>query len=167
MSNPTPPFPEPGSAVPDFNMPASHGRTVSLTGLKGHPFVLYFYPKANTSGCTKEACEFEAALADLHKDGVNVIGVSRDGMPAIEKFAADHNLTFPLASDSDGRVTEAYGVWVEKSMYGRKYMGIERATFLIDATGHLVQAWRKVKVTNHVAAVRKAIATLTLQAAGV
>ncbi|ARW16671.1 peroxiredoxin [Komagataeibacter europaeus] len=166
MSNPTPPFPEPGSAVPDFNMPASHGRTVSLTGLKGHPFVLYFYPKANTSGCTKEACEFEAALADLHKDGVNVIGVSRDGMPAIEKFAADHNLTFPLASDSDGRVTEAYGVWVEKSMYGRKYMGIERATFLIDATGHLVQAWRKVKVTNHVAAVRKAIATLTLQAAG-
>ncbi|GBQ39834.1 peroxiredoxin [Komagataeibacter europaeus] len=165
MSNPTPPFPEPGSAVPDFNMPASHGRTVSLTGLKGHPFVLYFYPKANTSGCTKEACEFEAALADLHKDGVNVIGVSRDGMPAIEKFAADHNLTFPLASDSDGRVTEAYGVWVEKSMYGRKYMGIERATFLVDATGHLVQAWRKVKVTNHVAAVRKAIATLTLQAA--
>ncbi|KON66277.1 putative peroxiredoxin bcp [Komagataeibacter europaeus] len=166
MSNPTPPFPEPGSAVPDFNMPASHDRTVSLTGLKGHPFVLYFYPKANTSGCTKEACEFEAALADLQKDGVNVIGVSRDGMPAIEKFAADHNLTFPLASDSDGRVTEAYGVWVEKSMYGRKYMGIERATFLIDATGHLVQAWRKVKVTNHVAAVRKAIATLTLQAAG-
>ncbi|WP_010506766.1 peroxiredoxin [Komagataeibacter europaeus] len=166
MSNPTPPFPEPGSAVPDFNMPASHGRTVSLPGLKGHPFVLYFYPKANTSGCTKEACEFEAALADLHKDGVNVIGVSRDGMPAIEKFAADHNLTFRLASDSDGRVTEAYGVWVEKSMYGRKYMGIERATFLIDATGHLVQAWRKVKVTNHVAAVRKAIATLTLQAAG-
>lgn len=165
MSNPTPPFPEPGSPVPDFNMPASHGRTVSLAALKGHPFVLYFYPKANTSGCTREACEFEAALADLRQDGVNVIGVSRDGMPAIEKFAADHNLTFPLASDSDGKVTEAYGVWVEKSMYGRKYMGIERATFLVNATGHLVQAWRKVKVTNHVAAVRKAIATLTLQAA--
>ena len=167
MSNPTPPFPEPGSAVPDFNMPASLGRTVSLHALRGHPFVLYFYPKANTSGCTKEACEFEAALTDLNRDGVTVIGVSRDGMPAIEKFAADHNLTFPLASDADGAVTEAYGVWVEKSMYGRKYMGIERATFLIDATGHLVQAWRKVKVTNHVAAVRKAIATLTLQAAGV
>ncbi|GCE79771.1 peroxiredoxin [Komagataeibacter oboediens] len=165
MSDTTPPFPEPGSAVPDFSMPASHGRAVSLHALQGHPFVLYFYPKANTSGCTKEACEFQAALADLHKDGVTVIGVSRDDMPAIEKFAADHGLTFPLASDSDGTVTEAYGVWVEKSMYGRKYMGIERATFLVDATGHLVQAWRKVKVTNHVATVRKAIATLTLQAA--
>jgi len=164
MSKVLPPFPEPGSAVPDFDMPASHGRTVSLTALRGHPFVLYFYPKANTSGCTREACEFEAALNDLQKDGVSVIGVSRDGMPAIEKFAADHALTFPLASDGDGSVTEAYGVWVEKSMYGRKYMGIERATFLIDANGHLVEAWRKVKVPNHVAAVRKAIATLTLQA---
>ncbi|QHC37161.1 peroxiredoxin [Komagataeibacter xylinus] len=164
MSKASIPFPEPGSAVPDFDMPASGGRTVSLKGEQGHPFVLYFYPKANTSGCTKEACEFEAALADLRKDGVSVIGVSRDGMPAIEKFAADHALTFPLASDADGSVTEAYGVWVEKSMYGRKYMGIERATFLVDATGHLVQAWRKVKVTNHVAAVRKAITALTLQA---
>lgn len=164
MSKVVPPFPEPGSAVPDFNMPATAGRTVSLNGLRGQSFVLYFYPKANTSGCTKEACEFEAALADLHKDGVAVIGVSRDGMPALEKFAADHGLTFPLASDSDGHVTEAYGVWVEKSMYGRTYMGIERATFLVDATGHLVQAWRKVKVTNHVAAVRKAITALQLQA---
>ncbi|GBQ50286.1 peroxiredoxin [Komagataeibacter sucrofermentans] len=164
MSKASIPFPEPGSAVPDFDMPASGGRTVSLKDEKGHPFVLYFYPKANTSGCTKEACEFEAALADLQKDGVSVIGVSRDGMAAIEKFAADHALTFPLASDTDGSVTEAYGVWVEKSMYGRKYMGIERATFLVDATGHLVHAWRKVKVTNHVAAVRKAITALTLQA---
>ena len=164
MSKVSPPFPEPGSAVPDFDMPASGGRRASLSGLRGHPFVLYFYPKANTSGCTKEACEFEAALADLQKEGVSVIGVSRDGMPALEKFAADHGLTFPLASDSDGHVTEAYGVWVEKSMYGRKYMGIERATFLVDASGHLFEAWRKVKVTNHVAAVRKAIATLQLQA---
>ena len=164
MSKVSPPFPEPGSTVPDFDMAASGGRTVSLRALHGHPFVLYFYPKANTSGCTKEACEFEAALSDLQGEGVNVIGVSRDGMPALEKFAADHGLTFPLASDSDGRVTEAYGVWVEKSMYGRKYMGIERATFLVDATGHLVQEWRKVKVTNHVAAVRRAIATMRLQA---
>lgn len=166
MSQANPPFPEPGSSVPDFTMPASNGRTVSLGALRGQPFVLYFYPKANTSGCTKEACEFQAALADLQKDGVSVIGVSRDGMPAIEKFAADHGLTFPLASDSDGRVTEAYGVWVEKSMYGRKYMGIERATFLIDASGRLVESWRKVKVTNHVAAVRKAIATMKLKEAG-
>ncbi|MCE2564428.1 peroxiredoxin [Komagataeibacter sp. FNDCF1] len=164
MSKVSPPFPEPGSVVPDFDMAANGGRTVSLGGLHGHPFVLYFYPKANTSGCTKEACEFEAALSDLQGEGVSVIGVSRDGMPALDKFAADHGLTFPLASDSDGRVTEAYGVWVEKSMYGRRYMGIERATFLVDATGHLVQAWRKVKVTNHVAAVRKAIATMRLQA---
>ena len=164
MSKGSPPFPEPGSAVPDFDMAASGGRRVSLGSLRGQPFVLYFYPKASTSGCTKEACEFEAALADLQKEGISVIGVSRDGMPALEKFAADHGLTFPLASDGDGHVTEAYGVWVEKSMYGRKYMGIERATFLVDATGHLLQAWRKVKVTNHVTAVRKAIATLLLQA---
>lgn len=106
MSQANPPFPEPGSAVPDFTMPASHGRTVSLDALRGQPFVLYFYPKANTSGCTREACEFQAAQADLQKDGVNIIGVSRDGMPAIEKFAADHGLTFPLASDADGKVTE-------------------------------------------------------------
>ncbi|RBM09544.1 peroxiredoxin [Novacetimonas cocois] len=155
-----PTFPEPGAPVPDFDMPASHGRHVSLSMLRGKPFVLYFYPKANTSGCTKEACGFQEALGELDSEGVTVIGVSRDAMPAIEKFAAAQHLTFPLASDTTGAVTEAYGVWVEKSMYGRSYMGIERATFLIDGQSRLVQAWRKVKVTGHVAAVMKAVHAL-------
>ncbi|MBE7618577.1 redoxin domain-containing protein [Komagataeibacter sp. FXV2] len=161
MNETSPPvFPEPGAPVPDFDMAASRGRRVSLSALRGKPFVLYFYPKANTSGCTKEACGFQEALDALGKEGVTVIGVSRDDMPAIEKFADAQDLSFPLASDATGEVTQAYGVWVEKSMYGRTYMGIERATFLVDAQGRLVQAWRKVKVTGHVAAVMKAVNAL-------
>lgn len=155
MNETSPPvFPEPGAPVPDFDMAASHDRHVSLSALRGKPFVLYFYPKANTSGCTKEACGFQEALSDLGKeDGITVIGVSRDAMPAIEKFADAQNLSFPLASDATGAVTEAYGVWIEKSMYGRTYMGIERATFLIDAKGDIAYIWPKVKVSGHVDAV--------------
>ena len=162
MNETSPPvFPEPGAQVPDFDMAASHDRHVSLSALRGKPFVLYFYPKANTSGCTKEACGFQEALSELgEEEGITVIGVSRDAMPAIEKFAQAQDLSFPLASDATGAVTEAYGVWIEKSMYGRTYMGIERATFLVDAQGRLVQAWRKVKVTGHVAAVMKAVHAL-------
>ena len=141
-------------------MAASGGRTVSKAALKGKPFLLYFYPKADTPGCTKEACAFEEALPQLGKIGLAVIGVSRDPMPAIEKFAAKFNLTFPLASDADGAVTEAYGVWVEKSMYGKTYMGIERASFLVDKAGKIAKVWPKVKVDGHAMEVMEAAKAL-------
>lgn len=147
-----------GDKAPDFSMAASGGRTVSLAGQGGKPFVLYFYPKADTPGCTKEACGFEEALPQFK--GIAVIGVSPDAMPPIEKFAKKYNLTFPLASDPDNAVATAYGVWVEKSMYGKKYMGIERSTFLVDASGTVARAWRKVKVDGHAAEVMAAAAAL-------
>jgi peroxiredoxin Q/BCP len=122
--------------------------------------LLYFYPKADTPGCTKEACAFQEALPQLGHLGLDVIGVSKDPMKPIEKFAAKFNLTFPLASDETGDVTERYGCWVEKSMYGKKYMGIERSTFLIDASGKIAKAWRKVSVPGHAAEVLKAAQAL-------
>ena len=149
-----------GDKAPDFKLPASGGRAVSLEGQKGKPFVLYFYPKADTSGCTKQACAFEEALPQFGALGLDIVGVSPDPMPPIEKFAAKYKLTFPLASDTEKTAAEAYGVWVEKSMYGRKYMGIERSTFLIDAKGKVAAAWHKVKVDGHAAEVRTAAATL-------
>lgn len=144
-----------GDAAPDFTMPATGGRTVSLADYAGKPVLLYFYPKADTSGCTKEACAFQEALPQLGHLGLDVIGVSRDPMRALEKFAEKYGLTFPLAADA-GAVTEAYGTWVEKSMYGRKYMGIERTTFLIGRDGKIAKIWRKVSVTGHAADVLKA-----------
>ena len=138
-----------GDPAPVFVLPATGGRTVSLDGCKGKPFILYFYPKADTPGCTKEACAFQEASPDLQAIGLEVIGVSPDKIKPIEKFAAKYNLTFPLASDEDHAVAERYGTWVEKSMYGRKYMGMERSTFLIGADGKVVKAWRKVSVTGH------------------
>ena len=149
-----------GDAAPAFELPATGGRTVSLAAMAGKPFVLYFYPKADTPGCTKEACAFQEALPQLGKIGVEVIGVSKDKMPALEKFAAKYGLSFPLASDAEAGVAEAYGTWVEKSMYGRKYMGMERSTFLIDKTGKVAKAWRKVSVTGHAKAVMDAVAAL-------
>lgn len=142
-----------GDKAPDFTLPASGGRTVSLAAMKGKPFVLYFYPKANTSGCTREACDFQEALTQLGKAPLPVIGVSKDPMKSIESFAKKYGLTFPLASDEGSGVCEAYGVWVEKSMYGRKYMGIERSTFLVDGDGRIARAWRKVSVPGHAAEV--------------
>src|SRR5246127_1378620 len=142
-----------GDPAPTFSLPASGGRTVSLAGQKGKPFVLYFYPKADTPGCTKEACAFQEALPQLGKIGLDVIGVSPDKMKPIEKFAEKFSLTFPLASDETHAVAEKYGTWVEKSMYGRKYMGMERSTFLVDKAGKIAKAWRKVSVTGHAAAV--------------
>ena len=138
-----------GDQAPGFSMPASGGRKVSSEALRGKPFVLYFYPKANTSGCTKEACAFQESLPQLRKLGLDVIGVSPDSMKPIESFAAKYNLTFPLASDESHAVAEAYGTWVEKSMYGRKYMGVERSTFLIGKDGKVAKAWRKVSVPGH------------------
>jgi peroxiredoxin Q/BCP len=142
-----------GDAAPDFELPASGGRTVSRKALRGKPFLLYFYPKADTPGCTKEACAFQEALPQLGKIGIDVIGVSPDKMKPIERFAEKYHLSFPLASDETHAVAEKYGTWVEKSMYGRKYMGMERSTFLIDKNGKIAKAWRKVSVTNHAAEV--------------
>ncbi len=150
------PIPTTGDMIPDFTMPASGGQTISSAGLKGKPFVLYFYPKDDTSGCTAEACDFRDNLAIFNTLGVPVVGVSRDSVVSHEKFIKKHGLTFPLASDEDGHVCEAFGVWVEKSMYGRKYMGIERTTFLIDGAGRIVHVWKKVSVGGHVAEVAAA-----------
>ena len=149
-----------GDAAPDFEMPASGGRTVRLADYAGKPFLLYFYPKADTPGCTKEACAFQEALPQLGHLGLDVIGVSKDPMKPIEKFAAKYNLTFPLASDETTDVTERYGCWAEKSMYGKKYMGVERSTFLIDKAGKIARVWRKVSVPGHAADVLKAAQAL-------
>jgi peroxiredoxin Q/BCP len=152
--------PAEGATAPAFEMPANRERTVSSRALHGKPYVLYFYPKADTSGCTTEACGFQEALAQFDAAVVTVIGVSRDTIPALEKFAAKYSLSFPLASDQTGSVCEAFGTWVEKSMYGRKYMGIERATFLVNNQGKLARVWRKVKTDGHAAEVLAAARAL-------
>ena len=152
--------PAEGAAAPAFSMPASGGRTVSSQGLKGKPYLLYFYPKADTPGCTKQACGVQEALPQLGKLGLEIIGVSPDPMPPIEKFAAKYKLTFPLASDADQKVATAYGTWVEKSMYGKTYMGMERSSFLVNAAGKVVKVWRKVKPEEHAAQVMEAAKTL-------
>ncbi len=149
-----------GDTAPGFTMPASFGRTVSSEALKGRPYVLYFYPKADTPGCTKEACAFQEALPQLGHIGIEVIGVSKDKMKPIEKFAEKYGLKFPLASDETTGVAEAYGVWVEKSMYGRKYMGLERSTFLIGKDGVIARIWPKVKIDGHAAEVMAAAKAL-------
>ncbi|MEJ0018943.1 MAG: thioredoxin-dependent thiol peroxidase [Acetobacteraceae bacterium] len=149
-----------GDVAPEFEMPASGGRTVSSGALHGKPYVLYFYPKADTPGCTKEACAFQEALPQLGHIGLDVIGVSPDKMKPIERFAEKFGLSFPLASDESHAVAERYGTWVEKSMYGRKYMGMERSTFLVDKAGKVAKVWRKVSVTNHAADVLKAAQAL-------
>ncbi|SDF23118.1 MULTISPECIES: thioredoxin-dependent thiol peroxidase [Thalassobaculum] len=142
---------EVGDKAPDFTMPTDGGGEVSLAKLKGKPVVLYFYPRDDTPGCTKEACGFRDALPDFSgAGGVEIIGVSRDTVAKHDKFKAKYDLPFTLGADETGAVTEAYGVWVEKSMYGRKSMGIERATFLIDGDGVIRGIWRKVKVPGHV-----------------
>lgn len=152
---------EAGDVAPTFEMPASGGRTVRSADFAGKPYVLYFYPKADTSGCTAEACAFQEALPQFESAGLDVVGVSKDKMKPIEKFAAKYNLTFPLASDETSGVSEAYGTWKEKSMYGRKYMGIERSTFLIGPDGRIARVWRKVSVPGHVVEVAAAARDLT------
>ena len=144
-----------GTQAPAMNVTASDGTTVDLSS-PGQPLVLYFYPKDDTSGCTREAQDF-TALADQFKDaGARVVGVSRDPMKKHEKFIDKYGLAVPLASDEDGKISDAFGTWVEKSMYGRKYMGMERATYLIGADGRVLKAWRKVKVPKHAEEVLKA-----------
>lgn len=148
-----------GKKVPAFSLPTADG-TVSSAELKGKPFVLYFYPKDDTPGCTTEACGFRDALPAFKKLKATVIGVSKDSVKSHAKFAEKFSLPFPLASDEEGKVLAAFGVWVEKSMYGRKYMGIDRATFLVDAEGVIRAVWRKVSVTGHVEDVQKALEQL-------
>ena len=149
-----------GDPAPGFDMPATGGRRVSLDAMRGRPFVLYFYPKADTPGCTKEACAFQEALPQLGRLGIEVVGVSRDTVPDLEKFAAKYGLEFPLASDQGG-VAEAFGTWVEKSTYGRTYLGMERSTFLIDKDGRVAKVWRKVSVPKHAAEVMDAAKELS------
>ena len=151
---------EVGDKAPDFTLPSDGGGKVSLKALKGKTVVLYFYPKDDTSGCTAESCAFRDALPNFSKAMAEIIGISRDTVASHDKFKAKYGLTFPLAADEEGKVCEAYGTWVEKSMYGRKYMGIERSTFLIDAKGVVRNVWRKVKVPGHAEAVLEAAAAL-------
>ena len=149
-----------GDKAPNFSMPTDDGGRVALKDLKAKPVVLYFYPKDDTPGCTAQACAFRDALPDFSKVAATIIGVSRDPVASHDKFKKKFGLTFPLASDEDGTVSEAYGTWVEKSMYGRKYMGIERSTFLIDGKGVIQKVWRKVKVPGHAEDVLKAVVAL-------
>jgi thioredoxin-dependent peroxiredoxin len=149
-----------GDKAPDFTLPTDGNGKVSLAKLRGQKVVLYFYPKDDTSGCTAEACGFRDSLPKFDKVEAAVIGVSRDSVASHDKFKKKHDLPFTLAADEDGTVCERYGVWVEKSMYGRKYMGIERATFLIDEKGVVRGVWRKVKVPGHVEAVLAAAKAL-------
>jgi peroxiredoxin Q/BCP len=145
-----------GDKAPDFTLPADGGGKVSLKDLRGKTIILYFYPKDDTSGCTAEACAFRDQLPDFSKAKATVLGVSRDSVASHDKFKKKYGLTFPLLADEEGKVTEAYGTWVEKSMYGRKYMGIDRSTFLIDGKGIIRGISRKVKVPGHADEVLKA-----------
>jgi len=152
---------KPGDKAPAFSLLDQHGDTVKLSSLKGRKVLVYFYPKADTPGCTVQACGVRDHRADYEKAGAVVLGVSPDPVKKIAKFDEKFGLRFPLLADEDHAVAEAYGVWVEKSMYGRTYMGVERATFLIDAEGHIARSWRKVKVAGHAEEVLAAAKTMT------
>jgi peroxiredoxin Q/BCP len=149
-----------GKKAPAFTLPDADGKKVSLKDFKGQPLVVYFYPKDDTPGCTTEAKDFTALAAKFKKAGAAVIGISKDSVVRHKKFADKHDLKVILLSDEDGEVCEKYGVWVEKSLYGRTYMGIERATFLVDGNGVIRQVWRKVKVKGHAQEVLDAVQAL-------
>ena len=149
-----------GDIAPDFKLPTDGEGEFSLSANKGNPVVLFFYPKDDTPGCTKEAIGFSEALPEFQKLGVTVIGMSPDPVKKHDKFKTKHNLTVPLVADEEKSALEAYGVWVEKSMYGKTYMGVERSTFLIGTDGKVARAWRKVKVPGHVEEVLEAAKSL-------
>ncbi|MFC4173308.1 thioredoxin-dependent thiol peroxidase [Microvirga sp. GCM10011540] len=149
-----------GTKAPAFTLPATDGQEISLENLKGRKVVLYFYPKDDTSGCTREAQDFQALREDFAAAGTEIVGVSPDSVKSHDKFRTKHGLDFPLASDETKAMLEAYGVWVEKSMYGRKYMGVERTTLLIDRDGRIVRIWNKVKVPDHAKEVLEAAKAL-------
>lgn len=149
-----------GTQAPDFDLPGDGGESIRLSELRGKTVVLYFYPKDDTSGCTKEAIEFTDLAADFKKAGAIVIGVSPDPATRHDKFKAKYDLAVRLASDEDKSTLQAYGVWTEKSMYGRTFMGVERSTFLIDGTGTVRKVWRKVRVAGHAKEVLAAVQAL-------
>ncbi|MCX7565178.1 peroxiredoxin [Sulfitobacter sp. F26169L] len=153
-------MPEISDTAPDFTLPVTGGGDITLSALKGGPVVLFFYPRDDTPGCTKESIGFSQHLDAFRDAGAKVFGISRDTMAKHDKFTAKHDLSVPLLSDEEGTVTEAYGVWVEKNMYGKKSMGIERATYLIDSNGDIARIWRKVKVAGHVEEVLEAVRAL-------
>lgn len=149
-----------GQTAPQFELPRDGGGTLSLTSLKGKSVVLYFYPKDDTSGCTAEAIDFSGLKADFEKAGAVVIGISPDSAKSHAKFKSKHDLAVDLVADEERKTIEAYGVWVEKSMYGRKYMGVERSTFLIAPDGSIARIWNKVKVPGHAKEVLEAVRAL-------
>jgi peroxiredoxin Q/BCP len=151
---------KPGDKAPAFKLPVDGGGHISSASLKGNPYVLYFYPKDDTSGCTAEAIDFSKKINKFSELNVAVIGVSKDSVASHDRFKTKHKLKVILGSDPETSLAGAYGVWVEKSMYGRKYMGMERATFLVDAKGVIREIWRKVKVAGHVEAVLAAAKSL-------
>lgn len=153
-------MPETGDPAPDFETTLDDATPLSLGKLRGAPVVLYFYPKDDTSGCTSEAKDFSALATRFEAAGARVIGISPDNVASHVRFKKKHDLTIALAADTDKAIAEAYGVWVEKSMYGRKYMGVERSTFLIDGKGRVARVWRKVKVPGHAAEVLSAVEAL-------
>ena len=152
--------PQPGQPAPDVTLPVTGGGEITLSAQQGGPVVLFFYPRDDTPGCTKESIGFSERLSEFAEAGVQVFGISRDSMDKHDKFAAKHALTVPLLSDTDGAVTEAYEVWVEKNMYGKVSMGIQRSTFLIDADGKVAKVWKRVQVDGHDAKVLEEVEKL-------
>lgn len=149
-----------GDPAPEFDLPTDGGGRVRSADLKGKAYVIYFYPKDDTPGCTKEAIGFSGSYEQFKAAGVELIGVSKDSLASHDKFKRKHGLAFPLAADEEGRLVEAFGSWVEKSMYGKSYMGIDRSTFLVGPDGRIVRAWRKVAVPGHVEEVLAAARSL-------
>jgi thioredoxin-dependent peroxiredoxin len=154
-----------GDPAPEFDLPVDGGGRIGSAGLKGKPYVIYFYPKDDTTGCIKEATGFSGVYDQFKALGVELVGVSKDSVASHDRFKKKHALVFPLASDEEGGVVEAFGSWVEKSMYGKKYMGIDRSTFLVGPDGRIVKAWRGVKVPGHVEEVLAAAGQLRPAAA--
>lgn len=151
---------EDGEKAPDFALPDADGETVRLAALKGQPVVVYFYPKDDTSGCTAEAKDFTCLAAEFKRAGAHVIGISPDSPASHRKFQEKYDLGVRLLADEERKAAEAYGVWVEKSMYGRNYMGVERSTFLVDADGRIAKSWHRVKVPGHAEEVLGAVRAL-------
>lgn len=151
---------EAGQKAPDFDLPRDGGGALKLADLSGKKVVLYFYPKDDTSGCTAEAIDFSALKPEFEKAGAAIIGISPDSVKSHDKFKSKHNLSVELVADEERKTLEAYGVWVEKSMYGRKYMGVERSTFLIGPDGRIARIWRKVKVPGHAEEVLGAVRSI-------
>ncbi len=149
-----------GSTPPDFTLPRDGGGTITLSQLRGRPVILYFYPKDDTSGCTQEAIEFSGLRPQFEKLGAKVIGMSPDPVKKHDKFKSKHDLKVDLVADEEKATIETYGLWVEKSLYGRKYMGVERTTLLIDSAGKIAKIWKKVKVPGHAAEVLEATTAL-------